>query len=152
MNKQGFTLIEILIVLSVVAFLSTTLFVGFENYTQRSVDLKSRNSVIAFINNSQNYINFENWKDSPNKKLIFKMNKNEFSLKDSENKEIYNSLASEEFDLKNESLEIEFENKSTCSFEGGVNEKSLAMFNKENIKALEVFSNNKNCYLEILKI
>ena len=58
MNKQGFTLIEILIVLSVVAFLSTTLFVGFENYTQRSVDLKSRNSVIAFINNSQNYINF----------------------------------------------------------------------------------------------
>jgi len=152
MNKQGFTLIEILIVLSVVAFLSTTLFVGFENYTQRSVDLKARNSVIDFINKSQNYINFENWKDSPNKKLIFKMNENEFSLKDSENKEIYSSLGFEEFDLKNESLEIEFENKSTCSFVGGANEKSLAMFNKENIKALEVFSNEKNCYLEILKI
>ena len=80
------------------------------------------------------------------------MNENEFSLKDSENKEIYNSLAFEEFDLKNESLEIEFENKSTCIFEGGANEKNLAMFNKENIKALEVFSDDKNCYLEILKI
>ena len=152
MNKQGFTLIEILIVISLVAFLSTSLFVGFDNYTQRSRDLKARNSVIEFINKSQNYINFENWKDSADKKLFFLMNSDEFSLKDSDDVEIFKSQSFKDFELNEDSLQIEFDTKQDCSLGANVKSKNLVLENKEGRKALEIFSDNKNCYIEILKI
>ena len=151
MNKQGFTLIEILIVISLVAFLSTSLFVGFDNYTQRSRDLKARNSVIEFINKSQNYINFENWKDSADKKLFFLMNSDEFSLKDSDGL-ILESDSFKDFELNEDSLRIEFETKQDCSLGVDGEYKNLVLENKEGRKALEIFSDNKNCYIEILKI
>ena len=152
MNKQGFTLIEILIVISLVAFLSTSLFVGFDNHTQRSRDLKARNSVIEFINKSQNYINFENWKDSADKKLFFLMNSDEFSLKDSDDVEIFKSQSFKDFELNEDSLQIEFDTKQDCSLGANVKSKNLVLENKEGRKALEIFSDNKNCYIEILKI
>ncbi|MBT5346337.1 type II secretion system protein [bacterium] len=151
MNKQGFTLIEILIVISLVAFLSTSMFVGFENYTQRSSDLRARNSVIEFINKSQNYINFENWKDSADKKLIFLMNSEEFSLKDGDVL-IFGSDSFNDFELNEGSLRIEFDTKQDCSLGDGVQSTNLVLENKEGRKALEIFSDNKNCYIEILKI
>lgn len=157
MNKQGFTLIEILITLSLVGFLTGSLFVGFENYTQRSLDLKGRSSVTNFINRTQNYINFENWKDNPDKNLIFTLSSSEFSLKTSDNIQIFENNGFEYFDLAQDSMQITFTSKSSCQIRVlGNNEnlesKNLMLKNKLGQKALEIYSDQKNCYLEILKI
>lgn len=152
MNKKGFTLIEILIVIAIVAFLSTSMFFGFENYSQRSLALKSRNSVIEFINKSQNFINFENWKDSPEKKLIFEIKKENFSLKDSDQKVLYESKSNLNFDIRDEFLTIEFESPNKCKINDNLDSKTIILYDANNQKALEIFSDNKNCYLEILKI
>ncbi len=173
MFKQGFTLIEILIVVTLIGILTTSLFVNFDVLSRQSLEYKQRNAFTTFVNQSLNYINFENWKTSVDTVLYFKINDAGLKLLKvvgeegeggggGEEEEGIKGLEDGELDLINLTpvdISIKFSSNNSCEITnnnpaGGDNPVESISIPFENVNAKTIFqlkSDNKNCYIELLK-
>ncbi len=171
MFKQGFTLLEILIVVTLIGILTTSLFVNFDVLSRQSLEYKQRNAFTTFVNQSLNYINFENWKTSVDTVLYFKINDEGLKLlkvvgeegeeEGGEEEEGIKVLLAGELDLINLTLvdiSIKFSSNNSCEITnnpaGGDNPVESISIPFENVNAKTIFqlkSDNKNCYIELLK-
>ena len=150
--KSAFTLIELLIVISIVGFLSMAFFDFFATQNKLSKNINQSENLNQKLTEVGNYIEFENWKTNDETSLKFSFGRENLILENEDtNEEIFNE------NLLKDLNSFEIESTLEVRFFSNLNCEIIAENNQADIinplgRNFQIVLDEENCYLEMNKL